>query len=319
MNQGFKSDLAAPEQRSVVQKLNHPTFNKYSVEVYIKRDDLIHPVISGNKWRKLKYNLNQVAKNKTIISFGGSYSNHIHALAFACQEKGLNSVGIIRGEASNADNFTLSCARKWGMDLVFVDRKTYRERSHLSFHKKLQTQYPDGVIIPEGGSNKQALLGVAEIIDEAKQQVAFDTVLTPIGSGGTLAGLALGTRGINKVIGISVLKGANYLQEEVKSLLAQHQYSENNWHIEHDYHCGGYAKFKQEHLDEILQIQQELDIPLEPVYSGKMFRALLKMLEAGRFESGSNILLIHTGGLQGLHGMVDRKLLKASDWQLPRF
>ncbi len=164
---------------STVKLLHHPLFERCQVQVSVKRDDDIHPIISGNKWRKLKFNLaylKQKTNIKGALSFGGSYSNHIHAFAFACHQQGIPCIGIIRGEAAYADNFTLTWARHWGMVLLFVDRKTYRRRHNADYIAELQSQFPHYFIIPEGGSNTLAVLGVAEIMSELKQQISFDTL-----------------------------------------------------------------------------------------------------------------------------------------------
>ena len=176
---------------STLQPISHPMFTRHKISVQVKRDDQIDKVISGNKWRKLKYNLlhAKAINAKGIITFGGSFSNHIHACALACKQQQLSAIGIIRGEEDNQDNYTLAWAKHWGMQLSFVDRKTYRLRNEKSYLQHLQQQYPDYLIVPEGGSNALALIGMAEVIDELNQQSEFDTLLSPVGSGGTLAGL----------------------------------------------------------------------------------------------------------------------------------
>ena len=176
-------------QISPLLPLNFSLFDQFGIEVVVKRDDLIHPIISGNKWRKLKYNLEAAkkqGKNK-LLSFGGAYSNHIHALAYAAFSQGLNCHAIIRGEPQYQNNYTLSWARHWGMTLKFVDRDTYRQRNSPQYLATLTEQYPDHVIIPEGGSNKLALLGVGDVITELSQQIdEYDTLMCPVGSGGTV-------------------------------------------------------------------------------------------------------------------------------------
>lgn len=304
---------------SPLQEINTALFNKHRIKVFIKRDDLIHPIISGNKWRKLKYNL-LAAKNtdkQGIISFGGSYSNHIHALAFACHQERLNCIGIIRGEESYHTNFTLSWAKHWGMSLNFVDRKTYRMRANSDYLQALQTQYPQHLIVPEGGSNRLALPGVSEVIDELNQQVDFDTLITPVGSGGTLAGLIQGDNNQHNLLGIAVLKQQGYLSQAVKDLLPQSQQHLNNWQINDEFHRGGYAKFSKEDAQKILLFSQQSGINFEPVYSGKMLLALLDLVEQGYFSAGHRIVLLHTGGLQGLGGLAERNIISDNDWDIP--
>jgi len=312
---------------SELSTLQHPLFNKHKVSVQIKRDDMIHPIISGNKWRKLKYNLQQLAqeaqKNKLngVLSFGGSYSNHIHALAFACFEQNIPCVGIIRGEIEYADNFTLSWAKHWGMKLYFVDRKTYRRRHDSDYLSELQQQFPHYFIVPEGGSNPLAIAGVSETITELMQQTEFDTLITPVGSGGTLAGLITGDTLNNvahNILGIAVLKNADYLEEEIKCLLPTTAKTHNTWQLLTEFHRGGYAKFSHEDAARIIEFSQVTGVNFEPVYSGKMILAFLDLLEQNYFSNGERIVLLHTGGMQGLGGMIERGLLNAEDWPMPK-
>jgi 1-aminocyclopropane-1-carboxylate deaminase len=308
------------QTESILQKINHPLFEKHQLTVLIKRDDSIHPIISGNKWRKLKYNLLYAKKHHYtgVLSFGGSFSNHIHALAYSCQQQGLKSTAIIRGEKEYASNYTLSMAQQWGMELQFVDRKTYRLRENDDYLAELQQVYPDYLIVPEGGSNTLALIGVGEVITELNRQCEFDTLLTPVGSGGTLAGLIMADDNRHKLLGVSVLKQDGYLETQVNSLLGE-SCSFNNWQILPDFHRGGYAKFNAEDAQRILSFNKVTGFIFEPVYSGKMILALLDLIEQAYFPSGHRIVLLHTGGLQGIGGMVERNLLSADDWTLPEF
>jgi len=307
---------------SPLQSISHPLFKHHQLTVSIKRDDLLHPIISGNKWRKLKHNLITAKKlNKTsIISFGGAYSNHIHALAFACYQQGLNSIGIIRGEPEYNNIFTLTWAQHWGMKLIFVDRHTYKKRQQLEYLQQLQQQYPDSFIVPEGGSNELALPGVAEICHELDNQTDYHTLMLPVGSGGTLAGLVLGDKGQHDLLGIGILKqGINkdYLANEVNSLLPNTARYFGNWQINGDFHRGGYGKFSPPDCTRIIEFMQHTNIPFEPVYSGKMLLACLDLIAQGYFVAGSKIVLLHTGGLQGLGGLAERKLITACQWSLP--
>ncbi|MDO6444748.1 pyridoxal-phosphate dependent enzyme [Colwellia sp. 1_MG-2023] len=305
---------------SELQTLQHPLFEQYQLHVQIKRDDLIDPIISGNKWRKLKYNLKHVKENgyKGIISFGGAYSNHIHALAFACKQHDLLAIGVIRGEAHFAENFTLSKAKQWGMALKFVDRITYRKRDTVEYLQQLSQQYPGYFIVPEGGSNTLALKGVAEICHELNQQTHYDTLLTPVGSAGTLSGLIAGDNNQHKILGIAVLKQTDYLANEVRALLNDKvDRLFNNWQILNDYHDGGYAKFSPESLKKLQDFSAITGVPFEPIYSGKMILALLDLITINYFPPRHKIVLLHTGGLQGLGGLIEQKKLKASEWPLP--
>ncbi|GHE99070.1 1-aminocyclopropane-1-carboxylate deaminase/D-cysteine desulfhydrase [Thalassotalea profundi] len=303
---------------SRLQTLNHPLFARHQVKVSIKRDDQIHPIISGNKWRKLKYNLQYAKLNqyKGIISFGGCYSNHLHALAYACQQQQLKALAIVRGESINQDNYTLSWAKHWGMQLSFVDRQTYRQRHETDYLYTLQQLYPDHFLVPEGGSNQLALEGIGEIINELNQQTTFDHLLVPVGSGGTLAGLIKQDNNQHNILGIAVLKQSNYLLNEVKTLLKDNK-SHHRWSIENDYHGGGYAKFSTDNANKILQFSKETGVQFEPIYSGKMLLGFLDLLENGYFNVNQHIVLLHTGGLQGIAGLVEQNRLSASEWPLP--
>tara|TARA_B110000211_G_scaffold142724_1_gene162842 strand:+ start:3145 stop:4104 length:960 start_codon:yes stop_codon:yes gene_type:complete len=305
---------------SAIQTINHPIFKQHKISVQIKRDDQIDKVISGNKWRKLKYNLRHAKAIGAdgIITFGGCFSNHIHACALACKQQQLSAIGIIRGEQSNHNNYTLSWAQHWGMQLSFVDRKTYRFRNDLDYLQRLQKQYPNYLIVPEGGSNSLALTGMAEVIDELNHQCEFDTIMSPVGSGGTLAGLILGDKAQHEILGISVLKQQNYLEQHVNELLPEHAKSYQNWQIMNQFHRGGYAKFTPDDAQRIHSFAQHVGVGFEPVYSGKMILALLDLMQAGYFSEHQRIVLLHTGGLQGLAGMFDRGLLAKQDWpELP--
>ena len=306
------------QTRSPLQIIQHPLFDKHRLQVQIKRDDLIHAIISGNKWRKLKFNLITAKQQgfQGILSFGGSYSNHIHALAFACKQEQLACLGIIRGESQYADNTTLTQARAWGMQLSFVDRKTYKTRHQQDYLDQLQAHYPSYFIVPEGGSNQLALPGVGEVIQELNSQTSFDTLLTPVGSGGTLAGLIAADNNEHNLLGISVLKQENYLQQEVNQLLAPESARFNNWSILSEFHRGGYAKFSPQDGQRIIEFSQHTGIAFEPVYSGKMVLALLDLIEQDYFSAGHKIVLLHTGGLQGLAGLAERGIINAEKWKV---
>ena len=315
---------------SPLQTIAHPLFDLHKLTVMIKRDDLIHPIISGNKWRKLKYNIDQakVQGKKGIISFGGAYSNHIHALAFACYQLNLPCIGIIRGECHYANNFTLRWAQHWQMQLTYLDRMTYRRRADLDYLALLQAQYPNYLILPEGGSNALAIPGVSEIIDELNKQTTFETLLTPVGSGGTLAGLISGDNNQHQLLGIAVLKQGNatnvdhfnnnnYLTNQVSALLPKAAQEYDNWQVLPNFHRGGYAKFSEEDSQQIVAFNQDTGINFEPVYSGKMLLALMDLIKQGYFAQHHRIVLLHTGGLQGLGGLSERKRINTQQWQVP--
>lgn len=304
---------------SPVQSVHHPLFSQHDIHVSIKRDDLIHPVISGNKWRKLLFNIKE-AKNKGlkgILSFGGAYSNHIHALAYACYQSNMPSQGIIRGEGCYASNSTLSQASKWGMNLQFVNREIYRCRNDIDYLANLQIQYPHYHLVPEGGSNALAVKGMSLLMDELKHQATFDTLFVPVGSGGTLAGIISGNAEQHKLYGVTVLKQGEYLNEEIKMLLPKHAKNYSNWELLTQYHGGGYGKFSAEDCRQICEFSHLTQVPFEPIYSGKMLLALLDLIQQGFFPSGHRIMLVHTGGLQGLYGLNERKRIDIDNWLLP--
>ncbi|MEI6893754.1 MAG: pyridoxal-phosphate dependent enzyme, partial [Colwellia sp.] len=259
---------------SRLQKISHPLFDKYKLDVRVKRDDLLHNVISGNKWRKLKYNLVQLSEGnyRGALTFGGSYSNHLHAFSYACKQHKIPCLAVIRGEALYANNFTLSWARHWGMQCHFVDRKTYRRRFDPDFIAELQRLYPDYFIIPEGGSNSLAINGVAELMAELDQQTDFDTIMTPVGSGGTMAGLIFGdciTKSkAHNILGIAVLKQAEYLIDEIKHLLPSQAHEHESWQLLSHFHRGGYGKFSNADSQRIIAFNQKTGITFEPVYTG---------------------------------------------------
>lgn len=281
--------------------IHDPQLAKKGVELLIKREDLNHPVISGNKWRKLKYNLQEAKKqgHNRLLTFGGAYSNHIYAVAGAGREFGFETIGIIRGEEHLPLNPTLSFAKTAGMQLHYMDRATYRRKSEPDIIKLLKQQYGDCYLIPEGGTNALAIRGCEEIVAEIDTD--FDYLCCPVGTGGTVAGLISGLKGKSNVIGFSSLKG-NFLQKEVGQLLEEEGSHFTNWIINTDYHFGGYAKTKPALLDFIKGFEEQHHIPLDPVYTAKMLFGIYDLIQSGQFPPGTRILAVHTGGLQGRAG-----------------
>ncbi|WP_448213594.1 1-aminocyclopropane-1-carboxylate deaminase/D-cysteine desulfhydrase [Colwellia sp. MEBiC06753] len=308
---------------SPIQALTHPLFTKHQLQVFIKRDDLIHPIISGNKWRKLQGNIEYAKANdySGILSFGGAFSNHIHALAYACQQQQLKTIGIIRGEPEYQHNYTLSWAKHWQMQLNFVDRITYKRRYQQDYLDELTSQYPDYFIVPEGGTNQLALTGMAGVIDELTNQLEFDSLMLPIASGGTTAGLIAADNGEHQILSIAVLKQAEYLLQEIKALLPNGATS-TNWRLLTEFHRGGYAKFSAEDCINLAELTTHFNVPFEPIYSGKMLLALLDLIEQGYFPAGHRIVLLHTGGIQGVSGLINQnrvpeQYIKAIQSHLP--
>lgn len=278
------------------------------VSLFVKRDDAIHPVMSGNKWRKLSHALTSPLP-KAIVSFGGGFSNHLHALGFVCHKLGIPLHAIIRGDYSASPTPMIEDLKSWGTHINYVDRITYKKRNDSAYLQQLKQQHPDATIIPEGGSQAQALQGIENMVDEI--DIDFDFIVAPVASGATLAGIvsALNKRNKNnaadthqlavcKAIGVGVLKGEDYLEALVEQFLPA-SLGRSNWHIDHNYHFGGYAKAPNELQTFCNDFKNTFDFDIEPVYSGKAFWAVKDMLAKGMFKDGSRIVILHTGGLQG--------------------
>lgn len=273
---------------------------KYGVELFLKREDKIHPFISGNKYRKLKYNIDAAEKLglKTLLTFGGAYSNHIAAVAFAGKEFGFKTIGIIRGDELQdkiQENPTLSFAETCGMQFKFVSREAFRDKHTDTFITKLNQEFDDFYLLPEGGTNELAVKGCEEILTET--DVDFDFVCCAVGTGGTISGLINCSQPSQQILGFPALKGS-FLKEDISKFV-----SKQNWNIIKDYHFGGYAKVNAELIHFINQFKNNNHIQLDPVYTGKMMFGIFDLLEQGYFPKGSKILAIHTGGLQGISGM----------------
>lgn len=285
--------------KSPLQLLSEPLFEQQQLQVWIKRDDLLHPIISGNKWRKLKYILNHALslEKDTIISMGGAYSNHLHALAFTGKCLNFKTHAFIRGEKPKKFNPTLNDLIKWGMELTFISRGDYRLLRTYKQYDALPCLKSNEYWLPEGGALSLALQGVSELTTEIKQ--SYDFICSPCGTGTTLAGLIQAVPKQTQVIGFAALKGASFLNDDVKQLLPQFIADQENWQINNDYHFGGFAKTKPELLEFITYFEQQHHIPLEPVYSGKMLFALYDLIKQNHFPKKTKIVALHTGGLQG--------------------
>jgi 1-aminocyclopropane-1-carboxylate deaminase len=272
-------------------EIHLPILNEKNLRLIIKRDELCHPEVSGNKLRKLKYQLldaKQRGYNK-LWTFGGAYSNHLLATAAAGHIWGFETAAFVRGnELSPEANPTLSHCNAYGMKMHFVDRESYRNKTELS-----DSIPEDYYHLPEGGSSKMALKGVAELLDE---QEFPDYICTAVGTGGTLAGLSSHESYSGQVIGISVLKGAEYVESEILKLGIS---KESNFKIFHDYHFGAYGKYTDALISFMKDFEKEHHIPLEQVYTGKAMWGVLDLIEKNYFKPYSTILFLHTGGLQG--------------------
>lgn len=279
---------------SPTQKVIHPTFDAFNIQVDTKRDDLIDPIISGNKWRKLKYLIMdaQKAGATTLMSMGGNYSNHLHALAFAAKKAGLNSIGFVRAHPEQAITPTLQDCLDWGMELKFISRKEYSELRLLSRSNSFEEMYSKSYWIKEGGFSALAVKGVMEIAEEMNQD--YDYVFSAVGSGATLAGLAKGFKN-SKVIGVAAFKGAEYLIDELSEYLNEF----DNWQLDTEHHCGGFAKTNSQLIAIKTEFEKLNGYRLDKVYNAKVIYALLDFINAGKIPPDSKVLLLNTGGLQG--------------------
>jgi 1-aminocyclopropane-1-carboxylate deaminase len=291
-------NLLASEIISPLEELFLPILKEKKVRLFLKRDDLIHPEISGNKWRKLKYNIKYFQENnyKGILSFGGAYSNHIAALAFTCYLYKIPCIGIIRGE--EVSNHTLANAKKLGMQLIFVSREEYRKRNNLDYLTNLKSKFSEYFIIPEGGTNQMAISGTKEIVNE----FAFrpDFIASPIGTGGTIAGIIESS--FSKILGFPALKG-DFVKTDIEKLLSSNK---ENWEIITGYEFGGYAKVNNELFEFVNDFITQTSIQLDYIYNGKMMYGIIELIKQDYFPAESTIVAIHTGGIQGNIGIENK-------------
>ena len=270
------------------------------ISLVIKREDLIHPFVSCNKFRKLKYNLLQAKteNQSTLLTFGGAYSNHIAAVAYAGKENGFQTIGVIRGDEladKIVSNPTLKFAHECGMQFEFVSREAYRLKIEAAFLKQLEQKHGSFYLIPEGGTNAFAVKGCEEIL--TKEDGVFDYVTCAIGTGGTISGIINSALPHQKILGFPALKG-DFLQDEIRNFVQN-----DNWELITDYHFGGYGKVNSDLVDFINRFLEKTKIPLDPIYTGKMVFGVVDLIEKNYFPENATILMIHTGGLQGIKGM----------------
>jgi len=284
-----------------LQELSDSLLLEKKIRLFILREDLIHPHISGNKWRKLYYNIDAAKQNELnrLITFGGAYSNHIAATAAAGKEFGFKTLGFIRGEEQLPLNSTLSYAKDCGMEFRYLSRSDYRLKNDPAFLKSLLKNEKEYYLIPEGGTNKLAVKGCEEILTNLS--IDFDYVCCACGTGGTISGLINSLKSSQKAIGFPALKGAHFLNEEIEKFTNNSQ-----WELNLDYHFGGYAKAKPDLINFMNSFKAKHNITLDPVYTGKMLFGLWDLIEKDYFRAGSTIIAVHTGGLQGIDGMNDR-------------
>ncbi|UUV22552.1 1-aminocyclopropane-1-carboxylate deaminase/D-cysteine desulfhydrase [Paenimyroides aestuarii] len=291
--------MITPQQASFNQKIIVP--NSYGIEVYVKREDVLHTEISGNKFRKLKYNLEEAKRlgYTKLLTFGGAYSNHIAAVAAAGRDFGFETIGVIRGEELQEkylENPTLKKASTNGMQFQFVTRTQYRDKNNEPFLADLKQKYGDFYLIPEGGTNDLAVKGCEEIL--TSEDKMFDIICCAVGTGGTISGIINSLQPHQKAIGFPALKG-DFLQEDIKKHAKNSQ-----WNLVTDYHFGGYAKINDELKQFMKQFFKKYLISLDPVYTSKVFFGVIDLISKGYFKSDSKILIIHTGGLQGLQSNI---------------
>ena len=306
----FNSEILIKNQQIYLSILKEK-----KVELFIKREDEIHPFVSGNKFRKLKYTIQKVQEQKltTLLTFGGAYSNHIAATAFGAKISGLQSIGIIRGDELADDmhrtlkqNSTLKSAVENGMELKFVSRETYRKKSSEQFIEILKQEYGEVYIVPEGGTNELAVKGCEEILTFEDEK--FNYICCAVGTGGTISGLINSAKEHQKIIGFPALKG-DFLKEEI----CKYSKRNNHWDLELNYHFGGYGKFDRELVAFINQFKEKTSIPLDPIYTGKMLYGVLDKIAKNEFPPYSKILAIHTGGLQGIEGANEKLKRKGEE------
>ncbi len=288
-----------------VQKIDDPFLKGTGVSLSILRTDLIHPVVSGNKWFKLKYNLIQArAQGKScLLSFGGPWSNHLHALAEAGHLYNFQTIGLVRGELSSPLNSCLEDAKKAGMLLEGISRSIYREKENPDYLQSLQQRFPDAFVIPEGGANSEGVAGCADLTRYYDEQ-QFDLVCMACGTGTMLTGLA--SASAIPLLGFQVLKGTNYLDHQIRTNFLKFGLTSHcNWSINDKFHFGGYAKTTEALLRFIKRFERTNEIPLEPVYSGKMLYGLYELIKKRDFfPQNYRIMVVHGGGLQGKRGFL---------------
>ena len=295
---------------SILTPIHSATFYDRKVQCLLKRDDLIHPVISGNKWRKLKYQLlSHRASNKNcIISFGGAWSNHLHALGYCCKQLDIQLQVYIRGEVSKKPSKMIQDLLQWGVKVHYLDRAQYRLKDTAQFLKQMELAFPTATIIPEGGSHLLAIKGVVEMVSELPHDV--DYFCMAVGSGGTIAGSLVGLKGNCKIIGIPVVNAYEDIQQRIRTLLAyenkdpkQIQNIMDKMDLIDGFHRGGYAKVDIELAEFIKLFHTQNNVILEPIYTGKLCLAITHLAQQGYFKPHQKIVILHSGGLQGLRGM----------------
>ncbi|MEL7145727.1 MAG: pyridoxal-phosphate dependent enzyme [Bacteroidota bacterium] len=287
---------------SAIQSFALPENNASGVSLYMLREDLLHPEVSGNKWRKLKYNILKMQElgHDRLVTFGGAFSNHIAATAACAKHHGIRSVGIIRGEElTETSNATLRFAASCGMELIFVNRQDYRQKTTEHFLDKYLDNWQQAYIIPEGGSNALAVKGTAEIV--GKHTAPYDFLCVAAGTGGTAAGVIREAAPHQKVLVFPALKG-DFIKRDIEKLLPGKNDIKCKWVVIDDYHFGGYAKWNLTLINFINDFKAQNSIALDHIYTGKMLFGLSDLIKNGYFSHETSILVIHTGGTQSIVG-----------------
>ena len=296
--------MLIPQQQPYNQQLNDCLLRKKDITLVVKREDVLHEHVSGNKFRKLYYNVIEAREKgyDKLLTFGGAYSNHIAATAAAGKELGIQTIGVIRGdelgenlEQTLQENPTLRFAVSQGMQLHFVSRKAYRQKTEPEFIANLFQLFGKFYLVPEGGTNELAVKGTEEILTPEDKE--FDYICSAVGTGGTIAGLINSTKPHQKVLGFPALK-EQFLHQNI----AKYAQSDN-WKLIRDYHFGGFAKIDKKLVNFINMVNSLHYLPLDPIYTGKMLYGIIDLIKKDYFPKGSKILAIHTGGLQGKDGM----------------
>ncbi|MEP7257256.1 MAG: pyridoxal-phosphate dependent enzyme [Flavitalea sp.] len=310
MDEAFKF---LPAGETLLQKLSREAFDEKEIIVDILRLDKIHPVISGNKWFKLKYHLASALKSghRGIASFGGAWSNHLVALAFACRQHGLKSIGIIRGEAPAVYNASMQQMRDFGMELVFITRERYRLKEIIT--KELLAGFPDYYYVPEGGGGAEGIKGAEEIISLVPD-IHYTNIICAVGTGTTMTGIINHSKPGQHILGISSLKindtPADHLHNDNHPGRYITRYAkQNNYSLNHDYHFGGYARHTPELIAFMNDLYKKHDLPTDIVYTAKLFYGIFDLVKKDHFKKGGKLLVIHSGGLLGNrslpHGILD--------------
>lgn len=299
---------------SVLHKIDLKPFVGKSFDIQLKRDDLIDAFVSGNKWRKLKYNIEKAlhTKAKGVITFGGAHSNHLIATAKACNKINLKSIGLVRGEELNSDsNPTLKKCVHFGMELVFLSREEYKMRNEKFYKDDVKLKYPNYYLVPEGGANFYGAVGCQEIMKELPKETT--DVIVSAGTGTTATGLILGANSNQKIHIVSALKG-NWMEDEVTQLLRYITFDDetvedlvNRASFQSNSHRGGYAKIDDDLLTFIQDFYKHFQIKLDAIYTAKTMLWLIEEIKKGTFNSSSKLVFLHTGGVQGMDYVMKKK------------